>query len=65
MPLQFVAKNSEGLEIGGVLGGIGCWNGLEISILWVKEEYRKQGLGSEILKHIENVAIEMELQFLC
>ncbi|WP_421945524.1 hypothetical protein [Pedobacter sp.] len=44
-PLQFVAKNSEGIEIGGVLGGIGCWNGLEISILWVKEEYRKQGLG--------------------
>jgi GNAT superfamily N-acetyltransferase len=57
-PLQFVARNTEGLEIGGVLGGIGCWNGLEISILWVKEEYRKQGLGSEMLKYIEKVAIE-------
>jgi len=57
-PLEFAAKNSQGIEIGGVLGGIGCWNGLEISILWVKEEYRKQGLGSEILKYIENVAIE-------
>lgn len=57
-PLQFVVRNSDGIEIGGVLGGIGCWNGLEISILWVKEGYRKQGLGSELLKYIEKVAIE-------
>ena len=31
-PLEFVAKDKNGIEIGGVLGGIGYWNGLEIKI---------------------------------
>ena len=57
-PLEFVAKDKNGIEIGGVLGGIGYWNGLEIKILWVKESYRKQGLGTKILNHIEKVAKE-------
>ncbi len=57
-PLEFVAKDKNGIEIGGVLGGIGYWNGLEIKILWVKETYRKQGLGTKILNHIEKVARE-------
>ena len=41
-PLEFIAKNSDGLAIGGVLGGIDCYNGLEINILWVKEEHREK-----------------------
>ena len=57
-PLEFMVKNGEGIVIGGVLGGIGSWNGLEIRILWVSEEYRKSGLGSKILNHIERIAIE-------
>lgn len=57
-PLQFVVRNSDEIEIGGILGVIGCWNGLEISTLWVEEGYRKQGLGSELLKYTEKVAIE-------
>ena len=56
-PLEFMVKNGEGIVIGGVLGGIGSWNGLEIRILWVSEEYRKSGLGSKILNHIERIAI--------
>ena len=56
--IEFVAKNEEGIEIGGILGGIGYWNGLEVKILWVKEAYRKKGIGSKILKHAEKIAIE-------
>jgi hypothetical protein len=36
-PLDFVAKTKEGENIGGVLGGIGYWNGLEIRDLWIYE----------------------------
>lgn len=57
-PLEFMIRDSEGVVIGGVLGGIGSFKGLEIRILWVSEEYRKSGLGSKMLNHIENVAID-------
>jgi GNAT superfamily N-acetyltransferase len=56
--LEFIAKDENGIEIGGILAGLGYWNGLEINILWVKEEYRKKGIGTQILKHAEKIAIE-------
>ncbi len=56
--LEFVAKDENGIEIGGILAGLGYWNGLEIKILWIKEEYRKKGIGTKILKHAEKIAIE-------
>ncbi|WP_293889166.1 MULTISPECIES: GNAT family N-acetyltransferase [unclassified Sphingobacterium] len=52
-----MAKNEDGQEIGGILGGIDCYLGLEINILWVHHNYRKKGLGSKLLKHMENIAI--------
>jgi len=55
-PLEYIAKNENGEEIGGVLAGIGYWNGLEINIIWVKDEYRKKGIGSHILKYVEDIA---------
>jgi GNAT superfamily N-acetyltransferase len=56
--LEFIAKDENGIEIGGILAGLGYWNGFEINILWVKEEYRKKGIGTQILKHAEKIAIE-------
>jgi len=56
--LEFVAKDENGIEIGGILAGLGYWNGLEIHILWVKEGYRKKGIGTRILKHAEKIAKE-------
>jgi len=56
--LEFVAKDENGIEIGGILAGLGYWNGLEIKILWVKESHRKKGIGTQILKHAEKIAIE-------
>lgn len=32
-PLEFVMRGDNGQAIGGILGGIGYWNGLEIKIL--------------------------------
>jgi len=57
-PLDFVIKNESGNEIAGILAGIGYWNGLEIKILWVDENYRKKGLGTKLLQHLEKIAKE-------
>ncbi|MFD2915240.1 GNAT family N-acetyltransferase [Psychroserpens luteus] len=56
--LEFVIKDENGTEIGGVLAGIGYWNGLEIKILWVKETHRKKGIGTKLLEYTENIAKE-------
>lgn len=55
-PLEFVARDKNGMLIGGILGGIGYWNGLEIKLLWIAETYRNQGYGSQLLEHIEKMA---------
>ena len=55
-PLDFTVKDQNGNEIGGILAGIGYWNGLEIKILWVEESYRRKGLGTLLLNHVENIA---------
>lgn len=57
-PLEFVAKTKNGIVIGGILAGIGYWNGLEIKILWVDEKYRNKGIGTWILKYTEEIAKE-------
>lgn len=51
--LQFGVYDNQGELLGGILGGVGGWGGLEIDILWVHEDYRGKGLGRELLKHIE------------
>lgn len=57
-PLEFVAIDENGFEVGGILAGLGYWNGLEIKILWVEENYRQRGIGTQILKHVEKIAKE-------
>jgi len=57
-PLDFVIKDDSGVEIAGILSGIGYWKGLEIRIIWVIENYRKAGIGTKLLKYVENLAIE-------
>ncbi|MEM7549582.1 MAG: GNAT family N-acetyltransferase [Bacteroidota bacterium] len=56
--LDFVARDDRGKVIGGILAGIGYWNGLEINTLWIKEEFRKKGVGTSLLKHVEKLAAE-------
>ena len=56
--LEYVTKDENGIEIGGILAGLGYWNGLEIKILWVKESHRKKGIGTQLIKHVEKIAKE-------
>ena len=55
-PLEFNIKDNNDVVVGGVLAGINYWNGLEIKILWVEENFRKQGFGSQLLMYLENEA---------
>lgn len=48
----------DGEIAGGILGKMYCWNCLYIDTLWIKEEYRKYGLGSKLLKEVEKLAKE-------
>lgn len=55
--LGFVAKQSNwGAPLGGITAKIVLGNCLSIDILWVAENHRKQGLGSELLKTLEEAA---------
>lgn len=51
-----VVEDEDGEIIAGILSKMYCWNCLYIDVLWVKEEYRKEGLGTKILKEIEKTA---------
>ena len=53
-----IIEDVNGQIIAGVLSKMYCWNCLYVDVLWVKEEYRKDGLGSKLLKEIEKVAKE-------
>ena len=53
-----IVEDNNGNIIAGILSKMYCWNCLYIDVLWVKEEHRKDGLGSRLLKEIESVAIE-------
>ncbi|MBU2928575.1 GNAT family N-acetyltransferase [Winogradskyella psychrotolerans] len=55
-PLEYSLKNEDDAVVGGVLAGLNYWNGLEIKILWIEEDYRNQGLGRKLLNHLENEA---------
>ena len=50
--------NENGQIIAGYLAKMYCWNVIYIDILWIDEAYRKQGLGSKMLKEIECIALE-------
>lgn len=51
-----VIENTNEEIIAGILSKIYCWNCVYIDVLWIKEEYRKDGLGSRLLKEVEKIA---------
>jgi len=53
-----VIEDEHGEIIAGISGRMYCWNCIYIDILWVKEEYRKFGLGSKLLNEVETTAKE-------
>lgn len=53
-----VIEDTNGEIIAGILSKMYCWNCVYIDVLWIKEENRKDGLGSRLLKEIEKIAKE-------
>ncbi len=55
MELVNIARNEEGLIVGGVSGSA-YLSSLEIEVLWVQEAYRGHKIASHLLKEIEHQA---------
>ena len=60
-PIEFVNINKKIMDdeyniIAGCIARMYCWRVIYIDILWVDDKYRKQGLGTKLLKEIERVA---------
>lgn len=53
-----VIKGSNGDMLAELNSILYCWNCLYIDILWVKEEFRKEGYGSTLLNEAEKIAKE-------
>jgi ribosomal protein S18 acetylase RimI-like enzyme len=56
-PIAAVVRDKENTVKGGLFGNSN-WDIFDIDVLWVAEEHRKLGLGSNLLRHGEQVAIQ-------
>jgi len=56
-------KNDNGDIIAGLNSAV-CWNWMEIDILWVEENNRKNGLGKRLLTEAEKVARSKKCTFI-
>ena len=54
-PVRFVARDSAGTVIGGILGHT-RWGWLYIAKLWVDERARGRGLGTRLMEAAEDLA---------
>lgn len=61
--VNLCVKDNQNNIIAGLISSI-CWNWLEIDILWVDEEYRKQGFGTKLINEIERIAIGKNCTFI-
>ena len=48
--------DEQGKMIAGILGSVCLWDCMYIDLFWVEENYRKQGIGTQLLLEIENEA---------
>lgn len=55
--ISFVIRNEDNQLVGGITGTI-FWYGMHIDFLWVDESLRGRGYGKELLKKIEENAME-------
>jgi len=55
VPLEIYVRDDDGTVVGGLIGRT-VWGWLEIAVLWVDEQLRGKGLGSELMKRGEHEA---------
>jgi GNAT superfamily N-acetyltransferase len=55
-------RNDGGQIIAGLAAEV-FWNSLYVNLLWVDEEYRRQGYGARLLRHAERLAVEASCDF--
>ena len=55
-PINLVEYNEVGEVIGGIIGGT-YWGWMYIDILWVREDFRKKGIGTKLLAKAEEEAV--------
>ena len=53
-PVAILVRDN-GVVLGGITGFLN-WNWLQISLLWVDEQIRGEGLGSQLVERIETAA---------
>lgn len=53
---NYVIKDEHDTIIGGITAASYCWKILYINVLWVDEQYRKHGYGSQLLAKVEQEA---------
>jgi GNAT superfamily N-acetyltransferase len=57
IPLVFAARDSAGNLIGGLAGEVmPGWKWLFISLLWISESHRLQGIGTQLMRAVEDEA---------
>jgi GNAT superfamily N-acetyltransferase len=56
-PLAVFARDPSGALVGGVSGTVN-WSWLHIALFWISADERRAGLGSRLLRAIEEAAIE-------
>ncbi|WP_431805000.1 GNAT family N-acetyltransferase [Halobacillus andaensis] len=54
-PINMMVSNENHKWMGGISSEL-YWNWLEINDCWVYEQYRGQGIGTELLRTVENMA---------
>ena len=62
--VAFKVTDSDGNIIAGCNLIIHCWRVADLDILWVEEKYRKQGIGSALIRKAERTAREKGCHFM-
>ena len=60
----FKVTDSDGNIIAGCNLIINCWRVADLDILWVEEKYRKQGIGSALIREAERAARKKGCHFM-
>lgn len=61
-PLKIMVKDASGTIKGGIIART-WWGGLDIQYLWIEDEYRKKGIGRELMLMAESEAIKRGCHF--